>query len=218
MADNKSTKRTQLDKDKTKIFIILSIAAVVTIGSLVIAKGFFSQGGYIKKVTSQKEQAVKQLKDNQQAVQTLTEAYETFSSQSPNLLGGMPSSTDQRGGSNADLVLDALPNRYDFPALASSIERLLSGYDIRGISGVDDSLTQQAMSASGPVEIPFSVDVRANYDGLKQLISSFDRSIRPFHISRLELSGNNDSLNISIQAKSFYQPEMGLKITESQVQ
>ncbi len=217
MADNKSTKRAQVDKDKTTMFIILSIAAIVTIGSLVIAKGFYSQGSYFRKVAVKKETAVKQLKANQAAVQTLTEAYETFTDQSPNLLGGVPDSVDERGGTNADLVLDALPSKYDFPALASSIERLLNGYNIQGISGVDDSLTQQAFAASGPVEIPFTVDVRSSYDGFKQLIGSFNRSIRPFHLNRLELSGSSTELQVSIQAKSFYQPEMGLKITKETV-
>lgn len=218
MAVNKSTKREQVDKDKTMIFAIMSVAAIVTIGSLVIAKGFFSQGNYLRKVGAQKEEAVQQLEKNREAVQSLTEAYDAFAGQNPNLLGGDPGSTADRGGTNADLVLDALPSKYDFPALASSIERLLTGYDVQGIAGVDDSLTQQGAAGTGPVEIPFTVEVRSDYDGFRELIGSFNKSIRPFHLSRLELTGSNASLNVSIQAKSFYQPEMGLQITEETVQ
>src|SRR5690606_5550723 len=125
--------------------------------SLVISKGFISQGNYLRKVNGIKGDAVEQLENNKAAVEELTKAYESFTSQNPNLLGGNPGSQDDRGGSNADLVLDALPSKYDFPALASSIEKLLSAYSIRNISGIDDSLAQQEVSgASGPVEIPFS--------------------------------------------------------------
>lgn len=221
MADNnssKSAKRLQVDKDKLRIFVIIAVASVVTIASLVTAKGFWSQGNYLGKVAGKKEVAVKQLKDNQAAITTLTESYQTFVGQNPNLLGGSLDGTSDRDGDNGALVLDALPSKYDFPAVAASLEKLLSGYQIQDITGIDDSVAQAAAAGVGsPIEIPFSLGVQTNYDGFKQLTGAFNRSIRPFQITKLELSGTSGALTVSMEGKTFYQPEQGVQITEEQV-
>lgn len=217
MANNRSAKRVQVDKDKTRIFVMLSIAAVIAVASLVIAKGLWSQGNYLRKVSDMKSVAKRQLEDNKAAVATLTEAYDTFIGQEPNLLAGSLSGTTDRDGDNGTLVLDALPSKYDFPAVAASLEKLLAGYQITAITGTDDS-GLQTEGMAGPMEIPFSLGVSTNYDGFKQLADTFKRSIRPLHVVNLELSGSNSALNITMQGKTFYQPATGLHITEQQVQ
>lgn len=217
MGENKSAKRIQVDKDKTRIFVIISIAAVITVASLMIAKGLWSHGNYLSKVASTKSTAKKQLEKNKAAVATLTEAYDAFVGQEPNLLSGSIDGTTDRDGDNGSLILDALPSKYDFPAVAASLEKLLSGYAINSITGTDDSAAQEATAGGGPVEIPFSLSVGTNYDGLKRLTDAFNRSIRPFHIVGLELSGANATLDVTVQGKTFYQPESGLQITRKQV-
>lgn len=215
MADNKSAKRIQVDKDKTRIFAIISVAAVIAVASLVIAKGLWSQGNYLRKVANMKTEAKRQLEENKAAVTTLTSAYDEFIGQDPNLLAGSIGGDTDRDGDNGSLVLDALPSKYDFPAVAASLEKLLAGYRINSITGTDDSAAQAG--GTGPVEIPFSLSVGTNYDGFKQLTNTFDRSIRPLNVVNLELSGSNENLNVTIQGKTFYQPESGLQITEQQV-
>ncbi len=207
-----------LDKDKSMIFIVVSVSAAVVVGSLVFSKNLWSQGAYNAKVASKKEVAYKQLQDNRDAVSELKTAYESFRNEDPNLIGGSRDGTDERDGDNAKIILDALPNNYDFPGLTSSIERLLNGYAINGINGIDDSITQQTASSAATVEMPFTIDLTTNYEGVKQLIDAFDRSIRPFQFTRLELRGTNDALQTNMQLKTFYQPEKGLDITEEEVQ
>ena len=214
-----NSKRIQVDKDKTTIFIIVSVAAFITVGSLMVARGLLNQTSYLSKVADKKEVAVKQLEDNKIAVVTLEESYKKFKEQDPNLLGGSAVGTSEKDGDNAKLILDSLPSKYDFPALTTSIERLLVGYGINGITGVDDTVAQQQADPSiGITEMPFMVDVTSNYEGIKTLVSSMHKSIRPIQITRLELRGTNDRLQAIINAKTFYQPERGLEITEELVQ
>jgi len=213
----KGSKRVQVDKDKTIIFVIVAIAAVISVGSLMVSKGLWSQANYLDKVSGKKEVAVKQLEDNKKAVDSLKESYDTFRNQNPNLIGGSPDGQGDREGDNAKLILDSLPSRYDFPALTSSLEQLLFGYKINGITGTDDAIIQQENTTEAVVDIPLSIDVATSYEGFKTLIDNLDKSIRPFHILQLELRGSNTTLQTTVSMKTFYQPEKGLEITEEQV-
>lgn len=214
---NKGSKRFMLDNDKTAIFIAVSISSAIVVAGLMFSKSLWSQGAYYSKVASQKEIAVKQLEDNKEAVDALKASYESFRNQDPNLIGGSRDGTGERDGDNAKIILDALPNKYDFPGLTSSIERLLAGYSIKSITGFDDTITQKTASPGTTVEIPFSVGITTNYESLKQLIDTFEKSIRPLHFTRIELRGNNSSLQTEMDLKTYYQPEKGLDIKVEEV-
>jgi Tfp pilus assembly protein PilO len=215
--DNKS-KKVQVDKDKAKIFAIVSVAAVVSAAAFVIGKGLWDQAAYIGKVADKKEAAVEQLEENKESFKTLSAAYDSFKKESPNLLGDDPAGSSPRSGDNVTLVLDALPSKYDFPAVTSSIEKLLTGYTINSIVGKDDNVAQQTAASMGPIEIPFSVDVVTNYSSFRQLIYSFNKSIRPIQLVKIELSGTDGTLQAQLDAKTYFQPERGLVITESLVE
>ncbi|MDQ3123602.1 MAG: hypothetical protein M3Q14_02880 [bacterium] len=230
----KNTKKAQVDKSKTLIFATVTMASIVVVALLMVSKGLWGQASYLGRVADKKEVAVNQLEANKAAVDALKTSYQTFESQDPNLLGGKPAADGDRDGSNASLVLDALPSKYDFPAVASSLEKLLFGYEINAVSGAATSAvvtpapvtttttgtttaTTQATTPTGPTEIPFSFEVTTNYNGFKQLINSFKRSIRPFHITKVELSGTNNALDVTVEGKTFYQLEGGLKIVSEEV-
>lgn len=218
MVEKKGASQLKLDKDKTTIIVMVSIAAFAVIAALMICRGLWNQNAYLGKVTDKKEDAVEQLRTNQEAVVELTESYNDFISQNPNLLIGDKNGTGERDGPNDALILDALPNKYDFPAVTASVEKLLTGYAINSISGVDDLVAQQAATNTGYTEIPFEVEAQTNYDGFKSIITSFNKSIRPFHMTKLDVLGTNDSLQVTISAKTFYQPERGLQVTQEEVQ
>lgn len=214
---NKSVKRAQVSKDQANILIILGVASVITISSLVVAKGFLSRGNYLAEVSSIKGTALQQLQENEAATASLVTKYQEFVEEDPNLLGGSIDGESDKDGDNGELVLDALPSKYDFPAVAASLEKLLTGYAISGIVGTDESAAQAAAAGSGPVEIPFILSVTTNYIDFRDLVSSFNRSIRPIQVTRLELSGTNGNLDVSIAGKTFYQPETSVKITKETV-
>jgi Tfp pilus assembly protein PilO len=207
------TKRKQVDKAQALILGVVIGAAVVTVFCLVVSKSLISQAGYLSRVAGVKQKAVDQLKSNKVAVAKLDASYKSFASQTPNLIGGKSTGNGDRDGDNGRLILDALPSQYDFPALATSLEKLLAGYTINSISGSDDAVSQEQVSNSELVDIPFKLDVSTNYAGIQTLTKTFEKSIRPFQIQTLEITGTNGKLEASIGAKTFYQPEKDLKIS-----
>lgn len=212
--NNRGPKKILVDRNKTTIFVFVAVAAVISTASLVISKGVWDQSRYLGRIVAKKEVATKQLEDNKVAVQSLTEAYKTFDTQSPNLIGGSIEGGGSRDGSNGTLILDSLPDSYDFPALVASVERLLQGYNINNIGGVDDYVAQQDAQPGVPQEMPFTFDVTTSYGGLEQLLESLGRSIRPLHILSIDLRGANSELNVSVSAKTYYQPDAGMHITK----
>lgn len=208
------TKRTQVDKAKARLLALVATASVITVFALVASKTYYSEASYLSRVSGEKEKALEQLRANKAAVNTLVDSYKTFASQDPNVLGGTPRGNGERDGDNARLILDALPSKYDFPALATSLEKLLTGYSINSISGNDDAVVQDRATGGTPqpVDIPFTLNVSSDYAGIKNLATTFERSIRPFQILSLDLSGNNNILQVNVTAKTFYQPEKNLEI------
>jgi hypothetical protein len=217
-----STKRIQIDKANLTIVVVTSIAAFVTVFCLVGSKALLDQRAYQSKVISKKEIAKKQLTENIQAVDSLVNSYKAFTSGPLNLIGGLTTGTGDRDGDNAKIVLDALPSKYDFPALASSLEKMVqdNGTQIVNIQGTDDELNQEGNRASvtpQPVEMPFEVSVRGNYSAIQNLISVFEKSIRPFPIQSISISGKDSQISLDIKAKTYYQPEKSLNIKSETV-
>jgi len=110
-----------------------------------------------------------------------------------------------------------LPSKYDFPALATSLEKLIStqGLTIMSINGTDEELTQAVNQTSAdpqPVTMPFQIQVAGSYESIRALVADLERSVRPFQVNKVELSGNEGSMTASIDAQTYYQPEKSLNI------
>jgi len=206
------SKRIQINKAQATMLGLVIFASVVTVFSLVASKAFFSKASYLNHVAGEKEKAAKQLKTNIDAVSSLVTSYKSFASQNPNLVGGNSTASGERDGDNGRLVLDALPSKYDFPALATSLEKLLAGYTINSITGNDDATSQAANTVTDPVAMPFTINIKSDYNGIQKLSSTFEKSIRPFQIESMVLSGTNANIEAVITAQTFYQPEKNLKI------
>lgn len=214
-----SSKRQQVDKDKTMAMVAIGVASVVLVAGIIVSKAFWGQATYLNNVAGIKEEAVSQLEENKQSLSSLAESYESFVTSNPNLIGGGVDGTEPNDGDNAKLVLDALPSAYDFPALVSSVENILSPYRINSISGIDDSVTQAGAEATDqPVEMPITVEFTSTYSGLISAVDSFKNSIRPFKINKIELQGTNSQLKTTLTLVSYYQPETGMKIERKVIQ
>lgn len=216
-----STKRIQIDKTNQNMIILIAVASFVTVFCLVASRALISQQRYQSRVIKEKGVAVKQLKDNIAAADSLKKSYSDFVSQPENVLRGNPSGSGEKDGDNGKIVLDALPSKYDFPALTTSLEKILSdkSYKIESITGADDELNQQnsAGPAPTPVEMPFEISVSGQYASMKSLVDTLDRSIRPFQIQTIEFSGSGSGIHATINAKTFYQPEKSLTITTKEI-
>ncbi len=215
MAVQLSGKRMQIDRAQAVIVGAVSAAAFIVIFSLVASKALLSQRAYQARVTKEQEKAVKQLRENIKNVDQLATSYRQFVSQPNNVIGGSSSGTGDRDGNNAKIILDALPSKYDFPALASSLEKILTdrNFKISNITGSDDEIAQASPQSSAtpqPVEMPFSFTVTSTYDSIPGLIDIMQRSIRPLNIQKISLSGKNSELQLDVSAVTYYLPEKQL--------
>jgi hypothetical protein len=219
------TKRALISKANSTMVIATGIAAFVFVFSAVASKALFSQAAYQNKVISQKKKALSTLKSDISAVGNLKDSYKSFVDTPRNVLGGNPAGTGDQDGDNAKIVLDALPSKYDFPALTTSLEKIITaqGLQIQGITGTDDEVQQSANDQSTtpqPIPIPFQVRVSGSYDGIKNLLNAFERSIRPIQVQKVEVDSTSQGggMTAIIDAQTFYQPEKSLNIKTEVVQ
>lgn len=214
---NSFTKRTLISKANSTIVVATTLAAFVLVFALVAGKSLISQVSYQNKVIDVKKTALKQLEADLAARDSLEQSYKMFVGENPNVLGGSLDGTGDKDGDNAKLVLDALPSKYDFPALTTSLEKVIIGQNLKivGINGTDqeaDQADKQISPDPEPVPMPFTVQVSGAYVSVQSLVDVFLRSIRPFQIQSIELSGDESSMNATISAQTFYQPEKSLEI------
>lgn len=215
--DKKSGKQLQIDKANAAIVLIVSLAAVVTAFSLVGVKSLLSQQAFQARVISQQKDTLKVADADIDALKKLSASYDAFDNASSNIIGGVSAGTGPKDGNNSKIVLDALPNQYDFPALISSMENLLTsrGFKIKTLSGIDDIALAESASQTKPVpvEIPFQVGVVGSFTSVQDLVGVFERSIRPISLQNIKISGSDDSLELSVNAKTYYQPGKNLNVT-----
>ncbi len=218
-----STKRLAISKANAQTVGVVAAAAFISVFCLVASKTVWSQNQYQAKVIAAKDKVNKQLTDDVSAYSKLASSYQTFDLRTKNIIGGSSSGSGDNDGRNAKIILDALPPSYDFPALASTLEKILTdnNYQISDITGVDDQLNQQTNLASPtpkPIEMPFSFTVaHATYDSTQQLIRGLQHSIRPIQIDALNLSGSTDDMTVTVKAHTYYQPTTSLTITKQVV-
>lgn len=219
MANTKhfSAKHLAIDKANAILALAVGMAAFITVFSLVASNTLISQRAYQAKVIKQKRVALKQLRENTEVVKQLSISYQEFAGKTENILGDDAKSNTPNGGENPRIVLDALPSRYDFPALTTSIERLLKDkqFTPTNITGTDDEIAQAANLSSStpiPVEMPFSVEVPVSSESGKSLIQLFELSIRPLQVQKLSIIGQKGQLKLTLTGKTFFQPEKNLNI------
>lgn len=218
-----STKRIAISKANSQMIAIVAAASVVSIFCLVGAKALWAQNAYTAKVITAKEKAHRQLQDNLEAADALVKAYKGFVAADPNVIGGSKVGTADRDGDNAKIILDALPGSYDFPALTSSLEKIMHDKNIKlsDITGTDDEVNQSANGSSPTpkaTQIPFAFTVsNANYQGIQDLITTLQLSIRPIQIDKIDLSGGVSDMELTVEAHTFYQPEKNVQITKQVV-
>ena len=121
-----SSKRVAIDKASAQMVAIIAASAFVTVFCLMASKQVLSQNQYNSRVMSAKQKAYNQLQDNINAFDDLQKSYKAFNSTSTNVIGGLADGTGDNDGSNSKIILNALPSTYDFPALTSSLEKMMT--------------------------------------------------------------------------------------------
>jgi hypothetical protein len=218
------TKRALIDKANTTTVIAAGLATFLVIFSLVASRSLFNQMTYQNRVITEKKQTLSQLEKNLAARDDLVKAYEGFEGGSQNIIGGSTTGgSSDRDGSNSKIVLDALPSKYDFPALTASLEKFAAkqGVEIESIIGIDDEVAQSGQQSSTnpePVPIDFQVTVRGGYPQIQAFIKTFELSIRPIQVGQIAITASGGTVSANITAQTFYQPEKNLDLRKKVVQ
>lgn len=212
-----SAKRIAIDKANTSILIAVGLSTFIVVFSLIASKALLSQRSYQAKVIGQKETALKQLKTNVKEAEKLDISYQEFNGATTNVLGGNPKGPGDKDGENPRIVLDALPSKYDFPALTTSISKLVSGngFQLTAVTGTDDEVNQLANQSSespAPIDMPFTFESKLGANDGKRFMELFERSIRLIQVQKLSITGQEGQLQILVTAKTYYQPAKNLDI------
>ncbi len=212
----KSEKKLLIDKANSRMVVLTSVSAAVVVFCLVASYILVGQLNYQNRVIKHKKTALEQLKKDIDSTEELVSKYQAFITTTQNAIGGDPLGTAPQDGDNAKIVLDALPSKYDFPALAASLENIVKGQGvtIESITGSDDEVAQTntASATPQPVPIPFEFSVKGKYDAIQKVVQAFERSIRPIQFQTMQLTGNEKEMTLKITAQAYYQPEKTLNI------
>lgn len=221
---HKSIKHAIIDRTNSKMLVAVGIATFLFVFSVFASRALISQSLYHGRVIREKELALRLLKDNEKTVVALKESYDKFESAEKNILGGNPTGTGELDGTNAKIVLDALPSKYDFPALSSSLEKILrdGGYEIGSIGGIEDSaLAESSTTASGtvaPVEMPYQFTVNADTEGIKRLLKTLESSIRPIYVDSIQVQSGDTVLQAQVTLRTFFTQPKTFQLGSQEVQ
>lgn len=208
-----STKHVLVDKANTTVIVAAAIAAAVVVFSLFASKALIDKISYQNKVISKRNTANEQLEKNIAAKDQLVASYTAFS-ESPESVLGTPES-------NSKIVLDALPSKYDFPALATSVDGIITGagMSVESITGSDQETTAEQSNVNPtPVVVPFEFTARGSYEAAQKLIADLQRSIRPFRIISIDFTASDGGIvSVNVVGETYYQPAKDLGIVNKKV-
>lgn len=222
MAAPLNSKKENIDKTNSFIIGTVAVTCFIVIFSIVAGRALLIQRAYQARVIAKKEIARDTLRANEEAVVQLKNQYQVFVTNPTNVIGGAAQGSGDRDGDNAKIILDALPSKYDFPALATSIEKITQGkgFEFGGMVGKDDELAQITNSESikpVPIAIPFDVQAKFNsIADINKMLDIFQSSIRPIRITNISLQATQGAA-MSVKAETYYQPTKKLGVTEEVV-
>jgi len=216
-----SVKHLQIDKDQSTILVVIVVAVVVVVFSLFATKSMISKGLYQKRALHARKDVAATLKSNYTSAQALFTQYKVFADQDPNILGGAVNGNSNLDGQNAVVVLDALPSNYDAPALATSVEKVLSDRNvtINSLTLTDDPASNSDLPQAQPQPktISFSFEGTTSFATGAQVLQDFEHSIRPFDINTLEISGTDTQLKMIVGMTTYFQPAKSLDLNATKV-
>ncbi len=206
---HKSVKHDIIDRTNSRMILMVGIATFIFVASGFAAKSLISQSLYQNRVISEKEKALSQINTNKKSLEELKKSFDSFQSQTENILGGSSTGEGPLDGKNASLILDALPSEYDYPGLSSSFEKILKegGYTIGSIGGTEDptlAANSEPARSITPTEIPYAFTVRTDVEGMKKLLGTLERSIRPMYVDSMQIQVGDNILQARVGLHTFF--------------
>jgi len=201
----------KIDKAKANAVTSLAVASFLLIFGLFTSKTLLGFYIYQNRVLSAQKTSINNIVQDQQVANNVKSAYTSFINQPINIIGGSSTGNSSTSGNNAKIILDALPQTYDFPAMIASLQALFTmpGITVESLTGTDNSLS--LVQSAQPVPIPISFSVQGSYVNIQNFLTVIKRSVSPIDILTVQLSGTDTTLTASITAQTYYyNPTSGL--------
>jgi hypothetical protein len=220
---NFSTKSLQINKNQSRILMAVAGATIVSVFCLTSAKVLLNQAMYQRRVINARNASTKQIEANIKSANQLSTQYKDvfLGNNSENIIGGSVAGSRPGDGDNGDIVLEALPTSYDFPALLTSMSNLLAsdGVGSPSIGGADQAITFDSTPTNDPkpVKIDLTVSGNTSYANTKKLIQDMEKSIRPIDVTKLTLSGSESNLALSVNFTTYYQQAKTINIPSKEI-
>ncbi len=209
----------KIDKAKANAVTSLAIASFLLIFGLFTSKTLLGFYIYQGRVLSAQRTSINNIVQDQQVANNVQSAYTNFINQPVNIIGGSSTGNGSTSGNNAKIILDALPQSYDFPAIISSLQALFTmpGITVESLTGTDNSLS--LVQSAQPVPIPISFSVQGSYTNIQNFLAVINRSVSPIDILTIQLTGTDADLTASITAQTYYyNPSSGIYTSTEVVQ
>lgn len=198
---NISNKYIKIDKANQVVVIAVSATVAVVIFCFVATQALVKQIKYQNDVISKRKAANTILEKNIKAAKSLASSFEAFNNAEPKI-----NTLDK----NYKIVLNALPSKYDFPALVTTMQNFykMTGVSTNGFSGTDEEATAvQSSDNPTPIEIKSPTSAIGDLASIQKFIDYLNRSTKPIKINTVSISGSDKILKISLDATTYYQPE-----------
>ena len=216
---NKININLKLDKTKSRVVTHLAIATFLLVFGLLASKKLLSLYVYQGRVIDTQKTSIANIISDQKVADNVVTAYKSFVNQPINIIGGTSTGTGSTSGNNAKIILDALPQTYDFPATIASMQQLISvpGLIINSLTGTDD--ISAAVQSAQPTPIPISFSVSGPYATIQTLFNTLNKSVSPIDILSVQISGTDAYLTAAFSAQTYYyDPPSGVITSTEAVQ
>lgn len=206
---NVTSKRVKLEKANSQMFIAIAIASLVVAFCAVWLNIIWQEKRFQDVLIDERNQVLDQAEANLTNIEQLTTSFVNLENANDLIVG-------QGDEANSTIILDALPPKYDFPAVASSIDDVArrSGVQLQTFTG--DDLIDEAIDSAiepTPIEIPFRVVIEGSSSATQEFLTNLERSIRPMRVTALNIGGTDDNLETVLEVVTYYQPSVNVDIT-----
>jgi Tfp pilus assembly protein PilO len=205
------TKPKQEMKTSNYIALLIVISILVILVGGLAAKSLGEDLLHNQRVITKQGAAQKILAADVLSAQSITNQYQTL-------------------GAQQQLINDALPNESDLPGLANAVAAMAasSGSQLVDVSA-DTSGTTTSTPAAGTgatgvssssaaaTPVPITLSATTSYTSLPAFLSAIEGSLRPIQVSDIQLGGSNNSLNVTIDATTYYQTPVSFTIGKETV-
>jgi cell division septation protein DedD len=240
MADNKQSpavrKRQQITRANQMMFLAVAGVSVVVGFSVVLIVFLVQHIWFGERILSEKLNTVSVLEKNIKIAPELKDNVRVLNT-NQNLMSTRLKDSDPAIQS----VLDALPADANSAAMAASLQnKLLSGVPgvtieslkIEPVSGVETSTTSSASkssstskkkstttkaSTSSSIKFSFSVSTTTNKDGLRQVLTQLEKSIRPFTVTVLTVESQGNRVVMTTEGLGYYSQAQEVQLKEKVV-